>query len=113
MPWFLSPHQAAGGVLALEALRLVRACFRIRRSSFGRAPVDSHDALSVFEAMDVDNRAYDRGAPSRGPRFMHGCSRYVRQLGYPLLIPSTIFYLYLCFLYIFQRLRVQHFSSYD
>jgi len=61
MPWFPCPRQAAGGVLALEALRLVRAIFRIRRSSFGRAPVDSHDALSMFEAMDVDNRAYDRG----------------------------------------------------
>ena len=29
MPWFL----AAGGVLALEAFRFVRACFRIRGSS--------------------------------------------------------------------------------
>ena len=89
MPWFPCPRQAAGGVLALEAFRFVRACFRIRRSLFGRAPVDSHDALSVFEAMVVDNRACDRGASSRGPRFTYGCSRDVHQLGYPLLILST------------------------
>jgi len=69
MAWFLCPRQAAGGVLALEAFRFVRACFRIRRSPFGRALVDLHGALSVFEAMDVDNRACDRGASSRGPRF--------------------------------------------
>ena len=53
MPWFPYPRQAAGGVLALEACRFVRASFRIRRLLFGRALVDSHDALSVFEAMDV------------------------------------------------------------
>ena len=53
MPWFLHPRQAVGGVLALEACRFVRASFRIRRMLFGRAPIDSHDALSVFEAMGV------------------------------------------------------------
>jgi len=53
MPWFPHPRQAAGGVLALEAYRLVRASFHIRRLLFGRAPADSHDALSVCEAMGV------------------------------------------------------------
>jgi len=90
MPWFPSPRQAAGSALALEAFRFVRAYFRIRRSPLGRALASSHDTLSVFEAMDVDNRACDRGASSRGPQFMYGCSRYARQLGYPLLIPSTV-----------------------
>ena len=32
-----------------------------------RAPVDSHDALSVFEATNVHNRACGRGASSQGP----------------------------------------------
>jgi len=53
MPWFQYPCQAAGGVLVLEACRFVRASFCIRWVLFGQAPVDSHDALSVFEAMDV------------------------------------------------------------
>ena len=78
MPWFPCPRQAAGGILALEAFRFVRACFRIRRSLFGRAPVGSHDALSVFEAVDVDTRACDWGASNRGPCFTYGCSRHVR-----------------------------------
>jgi len=54
MPWFPHPRQAVGGVLALEAYRLARASFRIRRLLFGRAPIDSHDAISMFEAkVDV------------------------------------------------------------
>jgi len=32
-----------------------------------RAPVDSHDALSAFEATDVDNRACGQGASIQGP----------------------------------------------
>jgi len=32
-----------------------------------RAPVDSHDSLSAFEATGVDNCACDRGASSQGP----------------------------------------------
>ena len=32
----------------------------------GRAPVDSHDALSVFEATDVDNCACDQGGVESG-----------------------------------------------
>ena len=53
MPWFPYPRQAADGILALEAYRFVRASFRIRRSFFGRALVDSDDILSVFEAMVI------------------------------------------------------------
>jgi len=90
MPWFLCPRQAAGSVLALEVFRFVQACFRIRRSPFGRALVGSHDALSVFEVVDVDTCACGWGASSRGPRFTYGCSYQVHQLGYPLLIPSTL-----------------------
>jgi len=107
MPLFLCLRQTAGGVLALEAFRFARAYFRIRRSPSGRAPVDSHDALSVFEAVDIDTRACGRGASSWGPRFTYGCSRQVRQLGYPLLIPSTVAPESL-----FERLRSGRGSSY-
>jgi len=55
-----------------------------------RALIDSYDALSVFEALDVDDHLCDRGALSQRPRLAYGCSRHVRQLGYPLLIPSTV-----------------------
>ena len=61
MPWFPWPRQTAGGVLALEAFRHVRACFCIRWSSLDRDLVDSHDALSIFETDDVDTHAYDWG----------------------------------------------------
>jgi len=90
MPWFPCPCQAAGGVLALEAFRFVRACFRIQRSSLGRAPVGSHDALSVFEAVDVDTRACGWGGGVES-----GTSICVRVLSpgasvrVLLLIPST------------------------
>ena len=53
MPWLPCPRRAADGVLALEACRFVQASFRIRRLPFGRPPADSHDALSVFEALGV------------------------------------------------------------
>jgi len=92
MPWFPHPRQVAGGVLALEACRFVRARFRIRRLLFGQAPVDSHNALSVFEAMGValSCQSYTRpGGVKSGPRFMYGSSRCVRWSGYPFLIPST------------------------
>jgi len=69
---------------ALNALVLVptsgggwRPCargFSIRTSLFPystvtgiRAPVDSHDVLSAFEATGVGNCACDRGASSQGP----------------------------------------------
>ena len=85
MPWFPCPHQAAGSVLALEVFRFVRACFRIRRSPFGRAPVGSHDALSMFEAVDVDTSACGWGGiESR-------TSIYVRvlSLGASVRVPLT------------------------
>jgi len=55
-----------------------------------RALIDSYDALSMFETLDVDDRLCDRGALSRRPRLAYGCSRHVRQLGYLLLIPLTV-----------------------
>ena len=75
-------------------------------------PADSYEPVSIFDGYCsvepllirttlfpcsrpwaspcLDNRTRDRGASSRGPRFMYGCSRCVRWLGYPLLIPSTV-----------------------
>ena len=53
MPWLPYPRQVAGGASALEACQFARASFRIRRSPLGRALADSHDDLSVFEAMVV------------------------------------------------------------
>jgi len=53
MPWFPHPCQAVSSVLALEGCRLARASFGIQRLLFDRAPADSHDALSVFEAKVV------------------------------------------------------------
>jgi len=40
----------------------------------------------VFVVTVVEDRAYDWV----GPRLAYGCSRYARQLGYPLLISSTV-----------------------
>jgi len=59
MPWFLCPRQAAGGVLALDAFRFARACFRITTVAGARALIDSLDTLSVFEAAVVDDRTRD------------------------------------------------------
>ena len=49
MPWFSCPRQAAGGVLALEANWFVRASSVF--DGCRRVLVDSHDPLSMFEAM--------------------------------------------------------------
>ena len=87
------------------------ACVRRRAASLRSRHVDSYELVSVFDgcysvepqsirttlfpcsrlwtSSCLDNRTCDRGVSSRGPRFMYGCSRYVHQLGYPLLIPST------------------------
>ena len=97
-------ENAAGALNALVFVPVSgggrRPCARgllIRTSLFpystvtgARALVDSHDALSVFEATDVDICVCVRGASSRGP------SIYVRVLSLcasvrvPLLIPSTL-----------------------
>ena len=53
-----------------------------------RALVDSQDALSVFVATAVEDRAYNWSSSWR-PQLSYGCSRYAHQLGYPLLISST------------------------
>jgi hypothetical protein len=91
-------------------------------------PVDSYEPVSIFNGRCsvepqlirttlflclrlwtpsyLDNRTCDRGASSRGPRFTYGCSRYVRWLGYPLLIPSTV-----ALEFLFERLRSSRGSS--
>jgi len=55
-----------------------------------RALIDSHGALSVFEATVVEDRAYNGGGSSRRPRLSYGCSRYVHQSWYRLRISSTV-----------------------
>ena len=70
-------------------------------------PFDSYEPVSVFDGRRRSSpswfarcsfhvrgcgRRYScmrLGASSQGPRFTYGRSRHVRQLGYPLLIPST------------------------
>jgi len=44
----------------------------------------------VFVATVVEDRAYNWGASSQRPRLSYGCSHYAHQLGYPLLICSTV-----------------------
>ena len=55
----LPPIPATGGGQRLYArgLSIRLSHFRIRRSSFNRASVDSHDLVSVFEAI-VDIELY-------------------------------------------------------
>jgi len=43
----------------------------------------------VFEAKVVEDRAYNLASSWR-PRLSYGYSRYAHQLGYPLLISSTV-----------------------
>jgi len=88
----LVPMPASGGGRrpCVRGLSIRTNLFPYSTVAGGGASVGSHDALSVFEAVDVDTRARDWGASSRGPRFTYRCSRHVRQLGYPLLIPSTV-----------------------
>ena len=85
MPWFPYPRQAAGGIPALEACRFIRASFRIRWSLSGRASVDSHDALSVFEAMVV---VLSRQSYVRSEGVESGASIYVRVL--PLCVSVRV-----------------------
>ena len=60
----------------------------------------------LWTSSYLDNCTCDQGASSRGPRFMYGCSRYVRRLGYPFLIPSTV-----ALESLFERLRSSRGSS--
>jgi len=75
-----------------QGLLIRTRLFPYSRVVGSRASDDSHDAPSVFEATVVEDRAYDWGASSRRPRLSYGCSRYVHQLGYSLLISSTVIY---------------------
>jgi len=96
-------ENAAGALNALVPVPVSgggrRPCARgppIRTSLFpystvagARALVDSQDALSMFVATVVEDRAYN-WASTRRPRLSYGCSRYAHKLGYPLLITSTV-----------------------
>ena len=45
----------------------------------------------MFVATVVEDRVYNTGgASSRRSRLLYGCSCYVHQLGYPLLVSSTV-----------------------
>ena len=62
MLWFPCPRQATGGVLACARGLLIRtSLFPYSRVVGSRASDDSHDALSVFEATVVGDRAYAWG----------------------------------------------------
>ena len=65
--------------------------------------------MSVTETKVYSSLSLSIGSKSKlmGDKFMSVAFKtFVRSDG-------KIIYLYLCFLYIFQRLSVQHFSSYD
>ena len=89
-----------------------RTRVRRRAASLRLRPADSYEPVSVFNGHRsvepqlirttlfpcsrpwslscFDDHVCDRGASSRGPRFMFGCSRYTCWLGYPLPISSTV-----------------------
>jgi len=77
-----------------------RPCARglsIRTSLFPYSTVAVWSSPSKFARRSIRVRGCGRrypscgwGALSRGRRFTYGCSRHVRQLGYPLLTPSTV-----------------------
>jgi len=118
--WVLAPYHASRYYhVRWERDRRIkcpgsRTCVRRRAASLRSRLVDSYEPVTVFDGCYLiepqlihttlfpcsrlwassllDNRTCDRGASSRGPRFMYGCSYYVRRLGYPLLIPSTVLF---------------------
>jgi len=65
----LVPMPASGGGRrpCARGLSIRTSLFPYSMVADARALVDSHDALSVFKATDVDNCACDRGASSWGP----------------------------------------------
>jgi len=87
----LVPMPASGGVRRPCARGLpIRTSLSPYSTVAGaRALGDSQDALSVFVATVVEDRAYN-WASSWRPRLSYGCSRYAHRLGYPLLISSTV-----------------------
>ena len=83
------PALGSGWRPCARGLLIHTSLFPYSRVVGSRASDNSHDALSVFEATVVEDRAYNWGASSQRPRLSYGCSCYVHQLGYPLLISST------------------------
>ena len=61
------PASNGGQHPCAQGLSIRTSLFPYLTVADARAPVDSYDAFSVFEAMDVDNRACGRGASSQGP----------------------------------------------
>ena len=55
------PALGGGQPPCVRDLSIHTSLFPYSRVAGSRASIDSHDALSVFEAMVVDDRAYDRG----------------------------------------------------
>jgi len=85
----LVPASGGGRRPSARGLKTRTSLFPYSTVAGARALVDSQDALSVFVATVVEDRAYNWGASRRRPRLSYGCSRYAYQLGYPLLISST------------------------
>jgi len=87
------PATGGGWCLCTRGLSIRLSHFRIRRLLFSQAYVDSHDLISVFEAMvDIELLMITRvsGGVKLGTRLMYGSFCYERRLGYPLLTPSTV-----------------------
>ena len=87
----LVPVPASGGGRrpCTRGLPIRTSLFPYSTVADARALVDSQDALSVFVATVVEDRAYN-WASSWRPRHSYGCSRYAHQLGYPSSISSTV-----------------------
>jgi hypothetical protein len=67
MPLVPVPVSGGGRRPCARGLSIHMSLFPYSTVTGARALVDSHDALSVFEATAVDNCVCDRGASSRGP----------------------------------------------
>ena len=61
------PASSSGRRPCARGLSIHTSLFPYSTVAGARAPVDSRDALSVFEATDVDNRACGRGRRIRDP----------------------------------------------
>jgi len=72
------PVSGGGRRPCARGLSIRMSLFPYSTVTGARALIESHDALSMFEAMDVDDRLCDRGASSRRPRLAYGYSRHVR-----------------------------------
>ena len=86
----LAPVPALGGGRrpCARGLPIRTSLFPYSTVASARALVNSQDALYVFVATVVEDRAHN-WASSWRPQLSYGCSRYAHQLGYPLLISST------------------------